>query len=99
MKVKASAVLLASGLLATFAGPAIATIHTTDQSGVATYPAFFFGVFIAVIGLLLLVAGVYRFARNIDLAAAKYVDGVDPTEMHKPSFAERRDARIDAAQV
>ena len=90
MKIKASAGLLSGGLLALIGGPVIATIHTTDQGGYSTYPVFYLGLLIGVLGLVLLAIGIYRFARNVDLAVATYVKGPDAARrLYQP-----RDVRL-----
>ena len=57
------------------------------------------GFLISAAGLVMFIVGMFRLGRNVDLAAAKIVDGLETPELRASSFAARRDARIAAAQI
>lgn len=89
MRIKPSAGILAAGLTALIVGVFLAFVRHTDEYGDTTYPVFMLGVSIVLLGLGLLAVGVYRFAHNVDLAAAKYVDGPGAVE----KLTQPRDVR------
>lgn len=97
MRTKPSAGLLAGGLSAMAGGAVVASIWITDQSGIRSHPLWLIGFLISTAGLVMFVLGMFRLGRNVDLTAAKIVDGLGTPELRRSSFAERRDARIAAA--
>ncbi len=98
MRIKPSAGLLAGGLSAMAGGALVAGISITDAYGVTQHPLWLLGLVTSVAGLVMFIVGMFRLGRNVDLAAAKIVDGLEAPELRPRSFAERRDARIAAAQ-
>ena len=98
MRIKPSAGLLGGGLSAMAGGAVVASIWVTDESGFQSHPLWLVGFLISTAGLVMFIVGMFRLGRNVDLAAAKIVDGLETSEVRRRSFAERRDARIAAAQ-
>ncbi len=77
MRIKPSAGLLTGGLSAMVGGAVFAGISITDASGVPEHPLWVLGLLISTAGLVMFIVGMFRLGRNVDLAAAKIVDGLE----------------------